>query len=58
MFDLRGDVAATLAEVLNVAREFGAARVAAIEALRLYRQKGNLAAAARGLLSHERSARP
>ena len=49
MLDLRGDVAATLAEVFNVAREFDASRLAAIEALRLYRQKGNLAAAARGL---------
>jgi hypothetical protein len=46
LLDLRGDVTATLAEVLMAAGEVGAARRAAAEAARLYQQKGNLAAAA------------
>jgi tetratricopeptide (TPR) repeat protein len=47
LIDLRGDVAATLAEVLSAAREFDASRVAGTEAVRLYQQKGNVVAAER-----------
>jgi len=47
LLDLRGDVAAALAQVLSAAREFDASRQAATEAVRLYQRKGNLVAAAR-----------
>ena len=47
LFDLRGDVSATLAEILSAAREFDGSRQAATEAVRLYQQKGNVVAAAR-----------
>jgi tetratricopeptide (TPR) repeat protein len=45
LLDLRGDVAATVAEVLSAAGDFDASRQAATEAVRLYQQKGNLVAA-------------
>jgi hypothetical protein len=47
LLDLRGDVTATLSEVLSAARDYDGSRQAAAEAVRLYQQKGNVVAAAR-----------
>jgi hypothetical protein len=47
LLDLRGDVTATLSEVLSAARDYEGSRQAAAEAVRLYQQKGNVVAAAR-----------
>jgi hypothetical protein len=44
--DLRGDVAATLAEVLRAAGQFDVSRLVATDAVRLHEQKDNVVAAA------------